>query len=158
STTPDREGTVTLTEETIREVSAYKVLIYDENEHYDTISAFIKSMREGDEKQAVHYLARMISAGEDPLFIARRMVVFASEDIGLSDSSALTLALAVHHAIEVLGMPEARINLSHGVIALCRATKDRHAYEAIESALREVKESLNPTIPDHLRNWKVKNT
>lgn len=121
-------------------------------EHYNTISAFIKSMRASNANAALYYLARMIEAGEDPKFIARRMVIFASEDVGLADPNALAVANAVFRAVESIGYPECSINLGHGVAYLARAPKNRDAYDGIMSALAEVKESGSLPTPLKLRN------
>lgn len=131
-----------------------KSLRYDKlgEEHYNTVSAFIKSMRAGQPDAALYYLARMIDAGEDPLFIARRMVIFASEDVGLAQPTALVVADAVFRAVEVIGMPEARINLAHGAVYLAEAKKDRRAYDGIEEAQRDVKKEGNLPIPLQIRN------
>src|SRR6202007_2170756 len=117
-----------------------KHLRYDKKgeEHYNTISAFIKSMRASQPDAALYYLARMVDAGEDPLFIARRMVVFASEDIGLVQPTALVVANAVFRACETIGYPEAQINLAHGVAYLAQAKKDRTAYDALRAAQADV--------------------
>ena len=129
-------------------------LRYDKaaEEHYDTISAFIKSMRASDADAALYYLARMVAAGEDPKFIARRMVIFASEDIGLAQPTALVVANAVFRAVETIGYPEAQINLAHGVAFLARAKKDRSACEAYFRALEDAEKRGNLAIPMHLRN------
>ncbi len=129
-------------------------LRYDKaaEEHYDTISAFIKSMRASDADAALYYLARMVAAGEDPKFIARRMVIFASEDIGLAQPTALVVANAVFRAVETIGYPEAQINLAHGVAFLARAKKDRSACEAYFRALEDAEQRGNLAIPMHLRN------
>lgn len=131
-----------------------KTLRYDSKgeEHYNVISAFIKSMRASDPDAAVYYLARMIAGGEDPLFIARRMVIFASEDVGLADSSMLSLAIAARQAVETLGMPEGRIPLAHVAIQLALAKKSRAAYDAIGTALAETEASGSLEVPMHLRN------
>ena len=120
-----------------------RVLPYDKasDHHYQTISAFIKSMRASNPDAAVYYLARMLEGGEDPMFIARRMIIFASEDVGNADPRALMIAVAAKEALEMVGLPEARINLAHAAISLALARKDRRIYEAIESALAEVKRS-----------------
>lgn len=133
-------------------------LRYDKKgeEHYNTISAFIKSMRASDADAAVYYLARMVEAGEDPLFIARRMVVFASEDIGLAQPTALVVANEVFRACEVIGYPECAINLAHGVAYLAQAKKDRRAYDALRSAQDDVRKLGNLPIPTHLRNAPTK--
>lgn len=121
-------------------------------EHYNVISAFIKSMRASDPDAAVYYLARMIAGGEDPLFIARRMIIFASEDVGLADPAMLPLAIAARQAVETLGMPEGRIPLAHVAVQLAQARKSRVAYNAIGAALAEVESSGSLEVPMHLRN------
>lgn len=135
-----------------------KQLYYDKNAdaHYDTISAFIKSMRGSDPDAALYYLARMIESGEDPLFIARRMVIFASEDISNADPRALTIANAVAEAVKFVGMPEARINLAHGVTYLSVAPKSNASYMGIENALADVKKHGTLSIPFHIRNAPTK--
>jgi putative ATPase len=125
-------------------------------EHYDTISAFIKSMRASDADAALYYLARMLEGGEDPKFIARRMVIFASEDIGLAQPTALVVANAVFAAVDVIGMPEAQINLAHGVAYLALAAKDRSSHDAYFEALNDVKKSGNLTVPMKIRNAPTK--
>ncbi len=125
-------------------------------EHYDTISAFIKSMRAGDANAALYYLARMVEGGEDPKFIARRMVIFASEDIGLAQPTALVVANEVFRAVETIGLPEAGINLAHGVAYLSQATKDRSAYDAYNQALADVRTYGNLPIPLKIRNAPTK--
>jgi putative ATPase len=107
--------------------------------HYDVISAFIKSMRGSDPDASVYYLALMLEAGEDPLFIARRVLIFASEDIGLEDSNALSVALAAYQSLERLGMPEGRIVLSHAVLYCALAKKNNDAYASIDYALSRVR-------------------
>ncbi len=131
-----------------------KQLRYDRtgDEHYDTISAFIKSMRASQPDAALYYLARMIEAGEDPLFIARRMVIFASEDIGIAQPTALVVANAVFRACETIGYPECAINLAHGVVYLCLAKKDRRAYNGLIAAQADVKRFGNLPIPKIVRN------
>ncbi|MFA6184794.1 MAG: replication-associated recombination protein A [Candidatus Shapirobacteria bacterium] len=125
-------------------------------DHYNTISAFIKSMRASNIDASLYYLARMIDAGEDPKFIARRMVVFASEDIGIANSSALMLANQVFRSVETIGYPECRENLAHGVVYLAKSPKDRSAYEAYLSALKDVQTFGNLPIPLNLRNPETK--
>ena len=129
-------------------------LRYDKKgeEHYDTVSAFIKSMRASQADAALYYLARMVEAGEDPLFIARRMVIFASEDVGLAQPTALVVANAVFSACETIGYPECAINLAHGVAYLAQAKKDRSAYTALRAAQEEVRRSGNLPIPKKIRN------
>jgi putative ATPase len=121
-------------------------------EHYDVISAFIKSMRASQVDAALYYLARMLEGGEDPKFIARRMIIFASEDIGMALPTALVIANEVFRTVEVVGLPEASINLAHGVVYLAQAPKDRRVYDAIKEAQREVKQSGNLSIPLNIRN------
>lgn len=132
--------------------SAY--LRYDKKaeEHYNTISAFIKSMRASQPDAALYYLARMVQAGEDPKFIARRMVIFASEDIGLADSHALTIANDVFRAVQAVGYPECAINLAHGVCYLARAPKSKQSYLAYLKAVEDVKIHGNLPIPFSIRN------
>jgi putative ATPase len=121
-------------------------------EHYNTISAFIKSLRASDPNAAVYYLARMVEAGEDPLFIARRMIVFASEDIGMAQPTALVVANAVFQACQTIGYPECAINLAHGVVYLAAAKKDRRAYDALRAAQADIKQFGNLPVPMILRN------
>lgn len=131
-----------------------KHLRYDKTgeEHYDTISAFIKSMRANDVDAALYYLARMIDGGEDPKFIARRMVIFASEDVGMALPTALVVANEVFRAVETVGLPECQWNLAHGVVYLASAPKDRSAGEAYFAALDDVKHYGNLPIPMKIRN------
>lgn len=133
-------------------------LRYDKkgDEHYNTISAFIKSMRASQSDSALYYLARMIEAGEDPKFIARRMVIFASEDIGLAQPTALVVANDVFRAVETIGLPECAINLAHGVCYLAEAKKDRSSYDAYGMALEDVRKYGNLPIPFRLRNAPTK--
>jgi putative ATPase len=133
-------------------------LRYDKkgDEHYDTISAFIKSMRASQPDAAVYYLARMTEAGEDPLFIARRMVIFASEDIGLAQPTALVVANAVFRACETIGYPECSINLAHGVAYLANCPKTKSAYEALREAQADIKQYGNLPIPKNIRNAPTK--
>jgi putative ATPase len=129
-------------------------LRYDKKgeEHYNTISAFIKSMRASDPDAAVYYLARMVEAGEDPLFIARRMVVFAPEDVGMAQPTALVVANEVFHACQTIGYPECAINLAHGAVYLATAKKDRRAYNALRAAQADVAAHGNLPVPMKLRN------
>jgi len=149
-------GTITL--EQLKETLQSKHLRYDKtgDEHYNTISAFIKSMRASDVDAALYYLARMIDAGENPKFIARRMVIFASEDVGLALPTALVVANEVFRAVEIIGMPEAQYNLAQGVVYLASAPKDRTAGEAYFRALEDVQQHGNLDIPMHLRNAPTK--
>jgi len=149
---------ISLTKEDIKQALQQTNLLYDKGgeEHYNTISAFIKSMRASDPDAALYYLARMVHAGEDPKFIARRMVIFASEDIGLADPHALTVANNVFRACETIGYPECQINLAHGVTYLANAPKSRRSYNAYFRALGDVKELGNLPIPLRIRNAPTK--
>ena len=131
-----------------------KAVVYDKkgDAHYDTISAFIKSMRASDEKGAIYWLAKMLHAGEDFRFIARRIVIFASEDVGLADPEALPLAIAAQHAVEFVGMPEARIPLAHATAYMCRAKKNREAYESLAAASEQIESEQTQRVPEHLKN------
>ena len=149
-------GKITL--ETLKDTLQSKTLRYDKKgeEHYNTISAFIKSMRASQPDAALYYMARMIDAGEDPKFIARRMVVFASEDIGMAQPTALVVANEVFRAVETIGLPECGINLAHGVVYLATAKKNRNAYNAYMNAMKDVKELGNLPIPLKIRNAPTK--
>ncbi|WNM58433.1 replication-associated recombination protein A [Candidatus Nitrospira allomarina] len=131
-----------------------KALRYDRDgeEHYNLISAFIKSMRDSDPDGALYWLARMLEGGEEPKFIARRMMIFASEDIGMADPQGLLIASAVFHAVEVIGLSEAQINLAHGVTYLATAPKSNASYMGLLAARRDAKEKGNLPVPLHLRN------
>lgn len=144
--------------ETLKDTLQSKFLRYDKKgeEHYNVISAFIKSMRASQPDAAMYYLARMIEAGEDPKFIARRMVIFASEDIGLAQPTALVVANAVFRAVETVGLPEAGINLAHGVSYLSNCAKDRSSYEAYKSALEDARSFGNLPVPLKIRNAPTK--
>jgi len=144
--------------EHIRNALQSKHLRYDkaDEEHYDTISAYIKCMRASDVSAALYYLARMVHAGEDPKFIARRMVIFASEDIGMALPTALVVANEVFRAVEVIGYPECQINLAHGTAYLASAPKSRASYDAYFMALDDVAQHGNLPIPLHLRNAPTK--
>ncbi len=124
----------------------------DGDAHYDVTSALIKSVRGSDVDAALHYLARMVAAGEDPRFIARRLVILASEDVGLADPTALPVAMAAMQAVSVIGMPEARITLAQAVIHLALAPKSNAVIEAIDAALADVRGGLAPRVPPHLRD------
>jgi putative ATPase len=132
-----------------------KSLPYDKggSEHYDVVSAFIKSVRGSDVDAALHYLARMIEGGEDPMFIARRLIILASEDIGLADSTALILANSCAQSIMLIGMPEGRIILGHVTAYLAGAPKSNSAYMAIDSAISDVRNRDIGMVPDHLCNY-----
>ena len=149
-------GKITL--DTLKEALQSKHIRYDKKggEHYNVISAFIKSMRASQPDAALYYLARMVLAGEDPKFIARRMVIFASEDIGLSQPTALVVANAVFRAVETIGYPEATINLAHGVAYLSQCKKDRRVYDAVFAALDDVKKFGALPVPLKVRNAPTK--
>ena len=153
STEPDPDGRIHITTDVASECIQKKVLRYDKDgdNHYDTISAFIKSMRGSDPDAAVYYLARMIEAGEDPKFIIRRIMICASEDVGMADPQAIVVAEAAAGIIERVGMPEARIPLSQAAVYVATAPKSNASYLAIGSAQEEVRKSGNLPIPPHLR-------
>jgi putative ATPase len=129
-----------------------RALRYGREEHYDVVSAFIKSVRGGDPNAALHYLARMIEAGEDPVFIARRLVILASEDIGNADPQGLPLAIAAAQAVQLVGMPEGRIPLAQATTYLASVPKSNASYAAIGKALEDVRRGTVPEVPMHLRN------
>ena len=147
-----------ITADNLKNALQSKFLRYDKvgEEHYNTISAFIKSMRASQPDAALYYLARMIDSGEDPKFIARRMVIFASEDVGLAQPTALVVANDVFRAVETIGLPECGINLAHGVAYLCQCKKNRSAYNAYMAAMKDVKKYGNLSIPLMLRNPETK--
>ncbi|MCF7846704.1 MAG: replication-associated recombination protein A [Candidatus Gracilibacteria bacterium] len=147
-----------ITKETLQEALQSQHLRYDKKgeEHYNTISAFIKSMRASDPDATLYYLARMVESGEDPKFIARRMVIFASEDIGMAQPTALVVANEVFRAVETIGYPECAINLAHGVVYLARAKKDRSAYIGLRLAQKDARAFGNLPIPLRLRNAPTK--
>jgi len=156
------ENTVRLYENvelaSLKETLQSKFLRYDKKgeEHYNVISAFIKSMRASKPNAAIYYLARMVEAGEDPKFIARRMVIFASEDIGLAQPTALVVANEVFRAVETIGYPECVLNLAHGVAYLANAPKDRSVTNAIGSAMEDAKKHGNLPVPMAIRNAPTK--
>jgi putative ATPase len=147
-------GEKKITRAILEKISAEKIIRYDQkgDEHYWVISAFIKSLRASDKNAAIYYLARMLTGGEDPRFIARRMLIFASEDVGLADAQALQMAHAAITASEKIGMPEVRIILGHVTAYLADAPKNNTSYMAINQAMSEVKQSGNVPVPLHLRN------
>jgi putative ATPase len=147
-----------LTIENFKNAIQNKFLRFDKKgeEHYNVISAFIKSMRASNPDAAVYYLARMVDSGEDPLFIARRMVIFASEDIGVAQPTALVVANAVFQACQQIGYPECAINLAHGVVYLAGCAKNRSAYDALRAAQADVAQYGNLPIPMNLRNAPTK--
>ena len=148
------EGATTITAEHVAAASDQALLRYDRDgdEHYDVISAFIKSIRGSDPDAALHYLARMIVAGEDPRFIARRLIISASEDIGMADPSALGVAVSAAQAVQLIGMPEGRIPLSEATVYLATAPKSNAAYLAIDEAIADVKSGRAGRVPNHLRD------
>ena len=154
TTPPDEKGMIHFTLQVAEESIQTKAVVYDRvgDAHYDTISAFIKSMRASDEKGAIYWLAKMLHAGEDFRFIARRIVIFASEDVGLADAEALPLAIATQQAVEFVGMPEARIPLAHATVYMCRAPKNRDAYEALGAATEEIEAEKTKRVPEKLKN------
>lgn len=159
TTDPDKKGIKQIDLDTAKECIQKRHLNYDKkgDEHYDVISAFIKSMRGSDPDAAVYWLARMLESGEDPRFIARRILICASEDVGLAEPAALMIAQAAFKSAEVLGMPEVRIPLAHAAIYVACAPKSNSAYLAINAAMQEVREGKLRRVPDHLRSG-MKNT
>jgi len=154
TTPPDSKGVIHFTIAVAEESIQQKAIVYDRagDAHYDTISAFIKSMRASDEKGAMYWLAKMLHAGEDFRFIARRIVIFASEDVGLADPEALPLAIATQQAVEFVGLPEARIPLAHAVAYMCRAKKSREAYDALNEATEKIEAEQTKRVPENLKN------
>jgi putative ATPase len=154
TTPPDSRDVIHFTISVAEESIQQKAVVYDRagDAHYDTISAFIKSMRASDEKNAMYWLAKMLHAGEDFRFIARRIVIFASEDVGLADPEALPLAIATQQAVEFVGLPEARIPLAHATAYMCRAKKSREAYEALNEAAEKIETEQTARVPEHLKN------
>ena len=154
TTPPNDKGIIHFTLQVAEESIQTKAVVYDRvgDAHYDTISAFIKSMRASDEKGAIYWLAKMLHAGEDFRFIARRIVIFASEDVGLADPEALPLAIAAQQAVEFIGMPEARIPLAHATAYMCRAPKNREAYESLGAATEEIEAEKTRRVPENLKN------
>lgn len=154
TTAPDKEGKIYINLQTAEESIQKKVVVYDKkgDQHFDTISAFIKSMRGSDPDAAIYYLAKMIYAGEDPRFIARRIVICASEDVGNADPMALIVATSALRAVEFIGMPEARIPLAQAVIYIANAPKSNACYKAIEAAMEDISTEETIEVPDHLKN------
>ncbi|MGB0991792.1 MAG: replication-associated recombination protein A [Akkermansiaceae bacterium] len=153
-TTPENEtGSIHLTLEVAEESIQQKAIVYDADgdAHYDTISAFIKTIRGSDPDAALYWLAKMLTAGEDPRFIARRLVISASEDIGLADSNALRVAMDAQQAFEFIGMPEGRIPLAHATVYLATAPKSNSAYAGLGEAMQDVKHGRTLAVPAHLR-------
>lgn len=158
SCTPAENGVVTLTKESVEQSAGKKALLYDKNgeEHYNLISALHKSMRNSDPDAAVYWLARMLEAGEDPLYVARRIIRFASEDIGIADPRALEVAVAAYNAAYAIGMPECNVNLAEAVIYMSVAPKSNAAYVAYERAKKDALNTISEGVPLHLRNAPTK--
>jgi putative ATPase len=154
TTDPDKDGNIKITVQIAVESIQKKVIVYDKkgDQHYDTISAFIKSMRGSDPDAAIYYLAKMLYAGEDPRFIARRIVICASEDVGNADPMALVIATSALRAVEFIGMPEARIPLAQATIYVAKAAKSNACYKAIEAALKDISTEETMEVPDHLKD------
>ncbi len=159
-TTPAADGRILVTVAVAADSVQKKTVVYDHDEdgHYDTISAFIKSVRGSDPQAAVYWLAKMLYAGEDPRFVARRLVILASEDIGNADPRGLLIAVAALQAVEFVGMPEARITLSQVTTYLATAPKSNAAYKAIGAALKDVEQGRSLAVPGHLKNKRLKVT
>ncbi|MFN7137753.1 MAG: replication-associated recombination protein A [Limisphaerales bacterium] len=154
TTAPESDGYIHLTLSVAEQCIQKKAIVYDGDgdAHYDTISAFIKSMRGSDPDAALYWLAKMIHAGEDPRFITRRIIICAAEDVGLADPMALVLAQAAHHAAEFVGWPEARIPIAEATIYIATANKSNSAYLAIDAALADVRSGRTLPVPNHLRD------
>lgn len=154
---PDSDGTILVTQEIAEDSIQKKAVVYDHDEdgHYDTISAFIKSVRGSDPHAAVYWLAKMLYVGEDPRFIARRLVILASEDIGNADPRGLTVAVSAMKAVEFVGMPEARIILAQATTYLATAPKSNASYLAVEKASGDVKKGRVLKVPERLKNIKI---
>ena len=152
STESQQDGTVLYDLHTAEESIQKKALAYDEDEHYDTISAFIKSMRGSDPDAALYWMAKMITAGEDPLFIARRIVIAASEDVGNADPLAIMVATAAYQAVERIGMPEGSLSLAQAAVYVASAPKSNAAYLGIKEALKDIEEGKLLPVPDHLKD------
>lgn len=158
TTAADTQGKIIIDLSIAEESVQQKTVVYDGDgdAHYDTISAFIKSIRGSDPDAAIYWLAKMLYAGEDIRFIARRIVIAASEDIGMADSNAIRVAVAMQHAVEFVGMPEAAIPLAHATVYLATAPKSNRAYAAINKAMEDVKQGRTLPVPKHLRDGHYK--
>ena len=154
ATSPNAGGKRSVTLKTVEDAIQRRASVYDRtgDHHYDTISAFIKSVRASDPDAAIYWLARMVVAGEDPVFIARRLVILAAEDIGLADPNALSVAVATQQAVSLVGMPEGRIPLAEATVYLATAPKSNRAYAAIGDAIKDAERTTNEPVPLHLRN------
>lgn len=143
---------LTITEEVVKDVTSKQILNFDEDEHYNTISAFIKSVRGSDTNAAIYYLARMLESGEDPRYIARRLCILASEDIGLAEPEAINIASSLINIIEFIGMPEGKIPLAEVTIYLSLCPKSNSVYKAIDSAIRDIRNGELYSIPNYLKD------
>ncbi|MBI2916411.1 MAG: replication-associated recombination protein A [Chloroflexi bacterium] len=154
ATEPDAQSLRHVGLPTIEDALQHRALLYDRagDQHYDTISAYIKSVRGSDPDAALYWLGRMIEAGEDPLFIARRMVILAAEDVGMADPQALVVAVAAQQAVHFVGLPEGRIPLAEATVYLATAPKSNSAYMALERAMEDVRQTRTDPVPLHLRN------
>jgi putative ATPase len=154
TTLPDSDGRIKITLKVAEESIQKKHIVYDKkgDQHYDTISAFIKSMRGSDPDAAVYYMAKMLYVGEDPRFIARRIVICASEDVGNADPMALVVAISALRAVEFVGMPEAKIPLAQAAIYVAKAPKSNACYKAIEAAMEDVEKEQTMEVPEHLKD------
>lgn len=154
TTQEDKQGKINFTKEVAEESIQKKIVRYDRDEdgHYDTISAFIKSMRGSDPDAVLYWLAKMLYAGEDPRFIARRIVICASEDVGNADPQALVIANAAYQAVEFIGMPEARIPLAQAAVYIACAPKSNASYLAIEEATKDIEKEATQEVPEHLKD------
>lgn len=158
STPPNEQGVIAITPAVMEDCVQRKMVLYDKDEdgHYDTISAFIKSVRGSNPDAALYWLAKMLEAGEDPRFIARRLIILASEDIGNADPRGLTIAVAAMQAVEFIGMPEGRITLAQATTYLATAPKSNASYLAVDEALADVRSGRLLAVPEHLKNIHVK--
>lgn len=158
TTSPDKDGVIRVGLAEAQESIQRKAVVYDGDgdAHYDTISAFIKSMRGSDPDATLYWLAKMLHAGEDIRFIARRIVICASEDVGMADSQALVVAVAAQQAVEFVGLPEARIPLAHAAVHIATAPKSNRAYIGLEKAAKDVNENRTLAVPRHLRDASYK--
>jgi putative ATPase len=156
STAPGPDGVILYDLHTAEESIQKKALVYDEDEHYDTISAFIKSMRGSDPDATLYWMAKMIAAGEDPLFIARRIVIAASEDVGNADPRALFVAVSAFQAVERIGMPEGKLPLAQAAVYIASAPKSNASYLGIKEAMKDIEEGQLMPVPDHLKDSSYK--
>ncbi|MBF8266937.1 MAG: ATPase family [Dehalococcoidia bacterium] len=154
ATGPDPSGVRRVPLDTVEDALQQRFLLYDKagDQHYDTISAFIKSVRGSDPDAAIYWLGRMIEAGEDPMFIARRLLILAAEDVGMADPHALSVAVAAQQAVHFIGMPEGAIPLAEATVYLATAPKSNSAYVALDKAMEDVRRTRNEPVPMHLRN------